>query len=440
MKLSILKNKHFIYCMIYGYVLSLCFLFPMHYAHEFEYMQSGNPFYLQWQEFFQRHGRFLTHIAARYTLQLGYPFFYIFRSFVISILFFVSLKTIDASVSKTTERSFFLLLSIFLLINALFPFTTFMMYFSTDLIPLYTYYITAILMIVYLQFYLNVFQNRTDINIYILFLVAFLTGSAHEQAITMIPLLILVYILLKIKKVDIPYWYWYSIPFFLMGFSIIIFAPGSNSRLTDYINTTEWEFMGQSLNWTELGCKKYIYSIYRHIFITTNPWYSGPGFVPSTWYIQILIFIFSYLNIKKYKSILDNYILFPFIYWSLSWGTCLVMLASPSYHSIPIEFSKFFMYISLTASIYYYLKDFSSKIKTILISLFLFVVFIGQGIQMPAIYKAKQEYLTLIEQIESGSITEIKHNPTAKIGNITIIRFGNSLYSKYPHIKFNYTN
>ena len=440
MKESILKNKYFICFIIYGYILFLCFLFPMHYVHEFEYMKLGNPFYLQWQEFFQWHGRLLTHIPVRYTLQLGYPFFYIFKSFVITILFFVSLKSIDASIIIKTNRSFFLLLSIFLLVNALFPFTTFMMYYSSDLVPLYTYYITAILMIIYLQYYLNIFNNKTDINIYIFYLVAFLTGSTHEQAITMIPLLILVYILLKVKNVDIPYWYWYSIPFFLMGFSIILFAPGSNNRIGGYINTTEWEFMGQSIDWMELGWKRYFYSLYKHIFITTNPWYSGPGFVPSTWYLQILIFIFSYLNIKKYKSLLDNHILFPFIYWALSWGTCLIMLVSPSYHGIPVEFSKFFMYISLTASVYYFLKDCSVKIQTILTSLFLLIVFIGQGIQIPAIYKAKQEYLTLMKKIESGSITEIKHNPTAKIGNITIIKFGDNLYYKYPHIKFNYTN
>ena len=388
----------------------------------------------------QWHGRFLTHISARYTLQLGYPFFYIFKSFVIAILFFVSLKTIDLTALKNTDRSFFLLLSLFLFINALFPFTTFMMYYSSDLLNLYTYYITAILMIIYLQFYLNIFNNKTNINIYMFFLIAFLTGATHEQAITMIPLLILVYILLKIKKVDIPYWYWYSIPFFLMGFSIIMFAPGSNNRIGGYMNTTEWEFMEQSIDWMELGWKRYFYSLYRHIFLTVSNWHGGPGFIPSTWYMQILIFIFSYLNIKKYKSLLDNHIVFPFIYWALSWGTCIVMSASPSYHGVPVEFSKFFMYISLTASIYYYLKECSSKTQTILLSLFLFVVFVGQGIQIPAIYKAKQEYLTLVKQIENGTITEVKHNPTAKMGNITIIKFGNSLYSKYPHIKFSYTN
>ena len=434
------KNKYFIYCIIYGYILFLTYLYPMHSWDEFGFAEQGNPWILQYQQFLEFHGRFFTHILARYTLQLGYPFVYIFKSLAIAILFFVSLKTIDASALKNTDRSFFLLLSIFLLINALFPFTMFMMYYSSDLLIIYSDYIRAIFMIIFIQYYLNIFKNKTNINIYIFCFLAFLTGSIHETAIALIPLIITIYILLKLIKIDIPKWFWTSIPFFLAGFSLIIFAPGNNNRILVYSDALNWDFFGQTLNWTELGYKKYFYSFIRNVFYTSANGYSSPGFLASTWYTQLLIFIFTFLNFKKYKNIFHINILFPLLYWLLSWYICIVMSASPLYHSITIESTRFFMYISLTASIYYYLKEYSSKIQTILISLFLLVVFIGQGIQMPAIYKAKQEYLMLVEQIESGSITEVKHNPTAKVGNITIIKFGNSLYYKYPHIKFSYTN
>ena len=152
------------------------------------------------------------------------------------------------------------------------------------------------------------------------------------------------------------------------------------------------------------------------------------------------MFFFTFLNYKHYKNIFHLKIVIPILYWLFSWYTCIVMSASPEYHLFAVEFSKFFMYIALTASVYYFLKNQSKKIQIICSSVFLVVVFVGQGIQIPAIYKAKQEYLTLVKQIENGSITEVKHNPTAKMGNITIIKFGNSLYYKYPHIKFSYTN
>ena len=48
--------------------------------------------------------------------------------------------------------------------------------------------------------------------------------------------------------------------------------------------------------------------------------------------------------------------------------------------------------------------------------MFLFVVFIGQEIQAPAIYKAKKECLTLVEQIENGSITDSQTQSYRKNG------------------------
>ena len=160
MKNSILKNKYFIYIIIFGYILFLSYLYPIHHHDEFFYAKVGNPWLLQWDEFFQRHGRFLVHIPARYVLQWGTVCFYISKTFVIAILFFVSLKTIDASALKNTNRSFFLLLSIFLFINALFPFTTFMMYYSMNLLYLFNYYIMAILIMIFLQYYINVFKTK----------------------------------------------------------------------------------------------------------------------------------------------------------------------------------------------------------------------------------------------------------------------------------------
>ena len=444
MKESMLKYKYPIifFLLVFIYILGLTSLFPIHYAHEFEYNPPGNPFYLQWQEFFQRHGRFLVHIIARYTLKAGSLVFILVKSLIIFVLYFVSLKTIDSSIFKKFHLSFLMLLSVFLFINALFPFTTFMMYYSSDLLDLCNYYITASLIIIYIQYYINILCNKTEINVSLFCLLAFITGSLHEMVIACIPFIITIYLFCKVRKIAIPKWFWYSIPFFLLGFSVLLFAPGSSNRLTNYANTTTWGFFGQTINWLELGYEKYFYTLIKNIFYASpsHIWYSAPGFLPSTWYLQLLMFFFTFLNYKHYKNIFHLKIVIPILYWLFSWYTCIVMSASPMYRHTPLEFSKYFMYIALTASVYYFLKNQSKKIQIICSSVFLVVVFVGQGIQIPAIYKAKQEYLTLVEQIENGSITEVKHNPTAKMGNITIIKFGNSLYYKYPHIKFSYTN
>lgn len=114
-----------------------------------------------------------------------------------------------------------------MLINALFHFATFMMYFGYDLVPLYTYYITAILMILFMQYYLNIFESKTNINIPVFCFIAFLTGASHKQAIAVLPMLLLIFILLKFKKITIPQWYWLSVLFFLAGFSVLAFSPGT---------------------------------------------------------------------------------------------------------------------------------------------------------------------------------------------------------------------
>ena len=437
MKESILKYKYSIifFLLVFIYILGLTSLFPMHWTHEMFYAKSGNPFILQWEEVFQFHGRLLTHIPARFAFQSGYPYFYIIKAFLIFSVFYTSLRIIYGKQWENKNyHSLFLLLSIFLFINAIFPVTTFMMYYATDTIFLFSYYFPGILILIFLQYYINILiNNDSEINIPIFCMISFLTGSSFEMSIACIPFIITIYILLKIKQIKIPYWYWYSLPFFFLGFSILLLAPGSNNRLTNYVNITEWSFFGQTLNWLDLGWKKYFYSLARHLF-DSSQWFNIPGFIPNTFLLQIIIFCFTYLNWKKYFNIWHKTILFPILYWLFSWYTCIVMSASPEYHLFAVEFSKFFMYISLTASIYYYLQNKSEKTQTILISLFLFVVFVGQGIQIPAIYKAKQEYLTLVEQIENGEITKLSYDqlPKAKLGNITIITFGNGLSIKYP--------
>ncbi len=101
-----------------------------------------------------------------------------------------------------------------------------------------------------------------------------------------------------------------------------------------------------------------------------------------------------------------------------------------------MKISNSFIYIALAGAVYYTLEDKSKKTKMIFSSVFLTVVIVGQAVQIPAIYKARTEYLALVEKIESGEITHINRAdlPTAKLGNIKIITFGGGLGRKYPNI------
>ncbi|MGL4393909.1 MAG: DUF6056 family protein [Brevinema sp.] len=433
-----LKNKSFLifYGILFAYILGLTFLFPLHGWDEILYSKEGNPFVLQYQEFLNWHGRFFTHTLARMALQSHSSILVLSKALITFFLFYFSFKVIKPSMTRTITKQDFILVGFFFFINALFPTMTFMMYYGLETLPLFTYYIMAIFLLIFLQYYINLFQDKTTINLPIFLLIAFITGSLHEMVIAVIPFMILVYILLKINKKAIPSWFWLSLPFFLLGFSAILLSPGNAVRLDTYVNTSQWEFFGQTINWTELGFKKYIYAFIRHAFYTTSRWYSGPGFVPTSWYIQLLILLFNILNFRRIKNFFDPRILNSFLFFAFAWATVLVMSASPMYHSVPVEFSKFFLYLSLTIAFYYFIETKSIKLQTILATIFFLTVFIGQGIQIKPIFDAKQEYLALVKDLEEGKIDKITKLPTAKLGNVTIIKFGGGLPLKYPHVTF----
>lgn len=424
---------------LFIYIFGLCSLYPMNWQHDFEYNIQGNPFLLQWDEFFRYHGRLLTHILIRIIYQQGNLIYFIGKSMIIFFLFYCTIKTIYTIENKNLKpplSSFIQILAIFLLINALFPFVIFMMYYGTDTVYLYSYYIPAILIICFLQYYFNIFLNHTKISVPILCLLAFLTGASFEMAIACIPMIITIFIILKIQKKEIPYWFWISIPFFFLGFSILLLSPGSNKRIDFYANASEWDFFGQTINWINLGWKKYFYTLVKNIFYASKEWYAAPGFLPSSWLVQLFIGVFVYLNYKKENNLWAPKILFPLLWWLFAWYTCGVMSASPMYYWLPVEFSKFFLYISLSASVYYFIQDKNMKFQWICSVFCLLIVFIGQGIQIPAIYKARQEYLLLVDKIEKGEISKLSTTelPTAKIRNIDIFTFGTGLYIKYPNL------
>lgn len=421
---------------IFLYILTLSSLFPINTWHEFEYGTLGNPLILQWEEFFTKHGRLGIHLLARIILQLGDLPFYLTKTSIIWGLLFLLTKHILSLSNTKYFLDTILCVSLLLFFMSLFPAQLFYFYYTIDFLYLSNYYLMAIFLIIFITYYFDLFNNQVEINRIVLYILAFITGSLHELVITCIPLIITIYIILKFQKKTIPSWFWKPIPFFILGFSLLLLSPGGYDRIAYYANASQWDFFGQTINWLELGWKRYWYSLLKHLFYTSSQWYQSPGYIPSTLFLQLFLAMITLLNYQKFKTFQHNKIIYPILWWIFSWYTCIVMSASPMYYWILVEFSKFFLYLALTMSIYYYLQHSKQQLKIIIISVLLVFILVGQGIQIPSLYKARQEYLQLVNQIEKGeSIALSKEKlPTAYFGTIKIFTFGSGLIYKYPHL------
>lgn len=129
-----------------------------------------------------------------------------------------------------------------------------------------------------------------------------------------------------------------------------------------YDKSKTWEFMGQTVNWIKPGWKRYFYSLFRPIFITSDTCVQLSR-IPTVYSASANI-NFSFYLLECQKNInLDCITIDCFCYcfgYYLGF-ICIVIAASLLYHSTAIVFSKFFMYIVLTAAIHYFFKTQTQK-------------------------------------------------------------------------------
>ena len=200
-----------------------------------------------------------------------------------------------------------------------------------------SYRFTIALVLLFLVPYLKTFANKDDSPSLMTFIpLSFLAGATHEQVIVVIPLLVMMALIGKLLKKSIPLWYWIGLVIFSLGYSTVLMSPGglSENRLIIYGDVLEWEFFGQTLNWLELGWKRYFYSLAKVLWV----WIPHCiGFV--VFFITILI-----LSIKKLKSF--SFELVPSVFLFLLGQTIIiVMMFTPRFTSGPMALGENFVVI-----------------------------------------------------------------------------------------------
>lgn len=378
----------------------LAWLCPLPISGEDDYLHSmrGNPFLLQWQQYISLHGRYFTHVLLRITLQAREPFMYLAKTIIVFFLFLISIHQINPYFWKQDSPLSFFSATLFLSFCLLMMGTTFYMFAYTEYTPIFSNFLSILFILWFFSYYRVLFDNNNQsISLPIFIVVSFFTGATHEQAAVLFPMIIIVYLLLRLKKISIPFWFWIGPIVFLLGYLIVILAPNSADRIHTYANATEWQWInGTTIDWTALGWKRYLYSWVRHVFMTIDP-YWGPGYLPSTGPLHIVFFFFFYLVSRKVKNILALPLLIPALYYIFSWGLVSIMMFSPIFHNSSIDFCRFFLYIALMGIISSYVSSYQLSKKIIKTCSFtlLSVLLIGISIQIPAYYSARNRYIQI---------------------------------------------
>jgi len=169
---------------------------------EFLYVKSGNPFLLQWQEYLTWHGRFLTHTLLRIILQNGESFTFISRSFIILFILITFTNCIKFRFyQQNTKESYF----VFSLISFLLLLCLSGMYsplYNTP-VMMSNFFAMALIAVFITSYSRLLFDTIPNISYTYILITGFLAGASHEQAVAIAPMLIILYVFLKLTKKDI---------------------------------------------------------------------------------------------------------------------------------------------------------------------------------------------------------------------------------------------
>ncbi len=428
------KNKFIINKTIIGLVIIFILvylanlMFPITFDDDFAYAEAGNPFLLQWQEYLNWHGRYLTHTIGRLILQLRDPAVNIIMAFMttgfmISVGHFMRPRFWQSDDKQNLTILIVVSFALSLLIKSWIAYTETMFFVA--------YFLSFVFLLLFLVHYFEFIKNgdeedkkrespSSSIKIFVL---GILAGFTHEQSVATIPLLILMIIYLKYQKRSIPSWFYIGFLGFVIGFAMLMLAPSVlNGGRDGYGNN--WNFLGQTYKWNELGFEKYFYNLAKILLFGSFPWivYGLPFFT-----------IFGVLFHKNLKLNPDwTKQIAPLLMFVYSWGVICVMMFVPMFHAGPMNFGLLFLYLSVGMELQLYLKqnpDFFPKLKKITIgSVVLALVMYVAAI--PAWLSYHREYHQIVAQIQeakSQNLTEVTVKPftlhviKTPLGNIKMV-------------------
>ncbi len=322
---------------------------PPYNSDSIRYALQGNPFYLQYLEYFGKganemfhHGRYITHVLLRMILMLPEPFLTVVFATVLLFILMVFMNTVAPKWKE--DNRFIYVYAIFMMLFFLSPRVpgAFLYWWFVHAHPM-SNFLTLALLFIFLKPFVNILDSSVQkINVPLFCFFAVIVGSLHEQCVSIPIFLLFYYVYLRYKKYQIPSWYWCVILCFCVGLVFTLSSAMNTPRLLRYGGGANWEFMGNKYDWMAMGIEKYFYAFVKHFILGR---YTKMALPYCAVYFVLLW--------KLYKKNPQNiYIQKSIFYFILSWFYVGVMSASPVFRGGPEDTGMFIMYIALCMVLY----------------------------------------------------------------------------------------
>lgn len=205
---------------------------------------------------------------------------------------------------------------------------------------------------------------------------------------------------------------------------VILLSPGSPTRIEKgYGNAQQWQFLGQTLNWVELGPIRYAYSLFHHLFLAHG------AYIPNTLPYFIIIGILMYFVLKK-VSLWNGRLFQIFVFIAASLGMTVIMMFSPLYYEANLLFGIVFLFIALVMLIELFWELYpDNKIIPLAIKSVILTAFIIFGIQCFAWNHYRKEYNYVVELINEAKAAQ---KPEVKVPAFTQFAIKTPLGNIYP--------
>ncbi|MGL5254142.1 MAG: DUF6056 family protein [Brevinema sp.] len=378
-----------VFLLVFLFFSGVSILYPPFNNDSVRYSAPGNALILQLQELTNvelrrywifKHGRIFTHTILRLILQVKEPGLNILWGLFGVVIFWLYMNALKPGFSKkdnTKEFSVFLLLFVLCMLTKRF----FIYNWFIHAHAVSNFLFTA-LIVSFLIPYCRLLEGTDKSPHWSWFLLAIIAGSAHEQASAVIPLLIVLAGFFMIKKQTIPTWFWIGFFAYGVGLTFLLALSSSKERIILYGSALSWDFMGEKINWLDLGWKRYFYSFFRHFILA-----EFKGFILP--YIAIFLGLVAFLK-KNHQSI-------PKVSWFfalLSAFSALVMTASPFFYGGPHDNPIFFLIMAILSL---YMKILDKNMVSLFVSrgvsiVMLLFISITTGIHAMLLFAPAQNY------------------------------------------------
>ena len=303
--LEIQKQYYYLFLGIYLFFLLFSFIYPPFNPDSVRYGLPGNPFVLQYYDYIGYnyngqafvHGRYLTHVLLRIILQVPDPLMNILFSLILTGIVLIYTLAIKLDFYKKYNKNFIYTFIIFFSLLLLLPRILLAEWF-VHAHPISNFLSMGLILLFLMPYRALLSSNSSKentFNIVLFIILGIVAGSTHEQAVAVPFFLIGFYIYLSYQKHFIPKWYWIGFVAFCIGLFFVLFPAGNIERINTYGGGLNWEFMGNTYNWSELGVEKYFYTFVKHFLLG--------GYITTGFLIVLLLLFYGYCYIRKKETL-----------------------------------------------------------------------------------------------------------------------------------------